>query len=99
MAGAHSTSHVAALAVQLPPDARIRVAEDKDRAWTLDSVTLACILNSLNALIYGLGDPKRRGAEPKPLGPSWLTRQAMRTLDARALPIDELMAELSKPRG
>lgn len=96
--GAHGAAHVAALAAELPPDARVRVAYDKDAMWTLTDVLLAALLNNLRGLLWGLGNERRRGPEPKPIGPSWMTKGSTRTLDARVLSIDELMEELSKPR-
>lgn len=98
MAGAHSAGHIAALAAHLPPDSALHVANDPDAIWTYEMVILADIRNSLVGLIYGMSDKKRRGKKPQLIGPSWMTRGAMRSLEARVLPIDELMAELNKPR-
>ena len=98
MEGGHTAEHVAALAVQLPSDARIRVAYDKDAMWTLEHVLLASLLNNLRGLIWMLGDKRKRGPEPQPVGPSWMTKGKMRTLESRVLTIDKLMEELSKPR-
>ena len=66
--------------------------------WTLETTVLADIRNNLVMLMYGMSDPKKRGQKPKRIGPSWMTRVA-RTLEARVLSINELMQELSKPRG
>lgn len=90
---------MACLLLELPPDARTRIATAPDARWTLNDVILAGIFNSLNSLMYGLSDPKKRGAEPKPLGPSWMQRKNKRTLPARAMPASELMQILQKPRG
>ena len=98
MAGGHSARHIAALVVQMPPDCRIARAENEDAGWTLRDVLLASIANGLNNLLWGMGDPKKRGPRPKLIGPSWMSRGKVRSLPARLLPIDELMAELSKPR-
>ena len=97
-AGAHTVRHVAALVACLPPDACLRVAVDHDAIWTVERQLLAGIYNSLNGLIWGMGDRRRRGPRPRPVGPSWATQGATRTLESRAMTADELMAELAKPR-
>lgn len=98
MAGAHSARHVAALLAQLPPDCRVARAEDPDAAWTLTDSLLATVANALHTLMWGMSDPKKRGQRPAPIGPSWMRGKRTRTLDARAMPVDELMQELTKPR-
>lgn len=98
MAGGHSARHIAALVVQLPSDCRIMRAESPDAIWTLHDTLLASIANALHGLIWGMGDPKKRGPKPKLVGPSWMSKGRTRSLPARLLPIDELMAELRKPR-
>lgn len=95
MAGEHSAGHVAALVAHLPSDASLYRARDKDAAWTLDATLLAAILNSLNALIYGMSDARKRGKPPERVGPS---KMKGGKAPARAMTIDKLMAELSKPR-
>lgn len=90
---------MACLLVNLPSDARVRVVEVEDAAWTREQVLMASLLNSLNGLIYGMSDRKKRGKPPQIVGPSWMSRGAMRSLPARSMPIDELMEILSKPRG
>jgi len=97
-AGGHSAEHIAALVHCLPSDALIFRAENPDVAWTNELCVLAEIRNLLANLIWGMADPKKRGAKPRPIGPSWMTRENMRSLESRVLSIDELMAELSKPR-
>jgi len=96
MRGEHSPMHVAALVSQLPQDSRIRVVDEPDAEWTLTAVLLASILNALRGLMWGMSDKRRRGPQPKPVGPSWMT--GTRSLQARAMPLDELLAELGKPR-
>lgn len=97
-AGLHTPSHVAALVAQLPPGARVRVAYDADAAWTLDAVLMASVRNSLNSLIWGMSDKKTRGPAPAPVGPSWMTRGAVRSLPARAMAVDELLEALGRER-
>lgn len=99
MQGEHSAEHIAALVSCLPHDASLRVAVNPDAAWTRENIILAELRNMLASLIYGLSDRQKRGNPPKPIGPSWMTKKAMRSLEARLLSIDELMAELQKPRG
>ena len=96
MRGDHSAAHIAALIEYLPSDCSLRRLNDKDAKWTLEATLLAGILNSLNALIYGMSDKRKRGKPPEPVGPSYMTRK--RTLPARSMSADELLAELSKPR-
>lgn len=98
MAGEHTAAHVAALVDNLPRDARVFSEGDPDAEWTLADVILADIRNIIIGYVWGMQDPKKRGPEPKRLGPSWMTRDKTRKLDARVMTVDELEAELSKPR-
>ena len=98
MSGEHTARHVAALVVQLPPSARVRVSGDKDAVWTLDNVVNVSILNSIRMWMWGISDPKKRGSQPELIGPSWMRRGNTRTLPARVLSVDELMKQLNKPR-
>lgn len=98
MSGEHTAGHIAALVACLPSDCALYVARNPDNAWTLEATLLAGIFNRLTGLIYGMSDPKKRGRKPQPIGPSWMTKANMRSLDARVLTVDELMAELAKPR-
>lgn len=95
MRGEHSAAHIAALVAYLPSDCALRREYDKDAAWTLRDVLLASILNSLNMLIYGMGDKRKRGRKPQLVGPDYMTKKK---LPARAMSVDELMRELNKPR-
>ena len=97
-AGKHTARHIAALVSCLPSDSMIAKADNPDAVWTLETCVLADIDNLLTGLIWGMSDPKRRGRQRNPIGPSWMTKGNERTLDARVLSIDELMAELEKPR-
>ena len=98
MAGGHTPRHIAALVVQLPPDCRIACAENADNHWSLTDSLLATIANALHGLMWGMGDPKRRGAAPQLIGPSWMTKGRKHSLPARVMSVRELMGELSKPR-
>lgn len=98
MAGAHSAGHVAALAANLPLDARVYAAQNTDATWTRQEILLAETRNAINRVIYMFADPRKRGKPPEPVGPSWMTRGRTRTLDARVMGIEELMEELNKPR-
>ena len=90
--------HIAALVACLPNDACIRRAANPDSAWGLDQQLMAGLNNSLNSLIWGMGDPKKRGAKPVPIGPSWMKRAGTRSLETRVMTPQQLMAELAKPR-
>lgn len=98
MAGGHTTRHIAALVVQMPQGCRIMRAEDPDARWSLTDSLLATIANALHGLIWGMGDPKRRGQQPQLIGPSWMTKGRVRSLPAQVMSASELMGELSKPR-
>ena len=95
MRGEHSAGHVSALVKHLPSDCALHRGVDKDAAWTLRDILLASILNSLNMLIYGMGDKRRRGKRPSLVGPDYMTKKK---LPARVMSVDELMRELNKPR-
>lgn len=99
MKGEHSAEHIAALVSCLPSDAALCIAVKPDAAWTREAVILAELRNMFASYIYGMSDKRKRGNPPKPIGPSWMIKKAMRSLEARLLTIDELMAELQKPRG
>lgn len=95
MAGAHSAGHVAALIAHLPSDSAVRRSKSEDAAWTLEASMLALTYNLLTAVIHALGGKK--GKLPEQVGPSWMKTEPK--APARAMTIDELMAELSKPRS
>ena len=98
MAGMHTAGHVASLVTCLPSDSMLAQAVDPDAEWTLEACLLADVSNLLAGLIWGMGDPRRRGRPRKPIGPSWMTKGSDRALDARVLDIEDLMRELGKPR-
>ena len=97
MGGEHSAVHIALLVTQLPQESRLVHTVNKDAQWTLPNVLMAVLINNFRMFVYGMSDPKRRGAKPELIGPSWMTENK-RTLPARVLPIDKLLEELSKPR-
>lgn len=96
MAGEHSAGHVAALAAYLPSDAATHIMNDGDAVWTLEATLTAALLNTLNALAYGMSDKAKRGSRPQMVGPSRM-RGGRKAL-AKPMTTEQLMAELSKPR-
>lgn len=97
MGGEHSAEHLAMLVTPLPREARLVHSVDKDSKWSLGDVLMAVLINNFRMFVYGMSDPKKRGAKPELIGPSWMTENK-RTLPARVLPIDKLLEELKKPR-
>ena len=95
--GEHEPSHIAELVRFLPQDSSLGRAYSDDAVWTLDRTLLALLYNSLNMLMWGMSDKSKRGAQPTRIGPSYI-RLKKRTLEAQAMPIDELMAKLSMER-
>ena len=89
---------IAALSVQLPQDCRWRVAIDPDMWWTGERVLQAALLNEFRNFEWGMADPKKRGAPPKPIGPKSMTQGKTRKLAAVAMSRDELLEELARPR-
>lgn len=97
MAGEHSAHHVGALASQLPPDSRLRGQAGEDEPWTMQNILLATLCNQLSAWMWAMGDKRRRGPKPQPIGPSWM-RKRERRLESRVLTVRELENELRRPR-
>lgn len=97
MDGEHSANHIAQLIECLPQESRLSHSVNKDTQWSLTDVLLAVLINNFRMFVYGMSDPKKRGQKPELIGPSWMTTQK-KTLPARVLPINELLAELNKPR-
>ena len=97
MGGEHTPYHIAELVRFLPHDGSIGRAYDEDAAWSLDRTLVAMLVNSLNALIWGMGDKSKRGPQPDRVGPSYM-RFKKRTLEAQAMPIEQLMEILSRER-
>jgi len=99
MRGAHTAAHVAALAAHMPQgESALYAALDPDAGWTRTDILLALLVNHFTMMRYGMADRRSRGPQPKMVGPSWMTRGKMRKLTARTMGVDELMAELRKPR-
>lgn len=99
IAGGHSAVQVAACVSCLPQRSRLAVSANKDNAWSLTDSLLAYIANSLNALMYGMADKRKRGNRPEPIGPSWMTKKGNeRTIPARVMTIEKLMETLGRPR-
>ena len=98
MDGEHSPHHIACLVVELPSDARLRVAFSDDAIWTLNDVLTAQLLNAFNSFAYGMSDKRKRGRKPELIGPSWMTAKKKRTLPARTMPVNELMEILNRER-
>jgi hypothetical protein len=97
MTGAYTAPFVAALCNQLPMSCRWRVSYDEDAWWDTDRVLMASLVNSLNGLIWGMADRKRRGPRPKIVGPSWM-RGHGRKVPATVMSKRALLRELAKPR-
>lgn len=97
MGGEHTAEHIAALTVQLPAGARIRVCESADERWTSELTLLALLANQLNALLYMFG-AKKGEKRPALIGPSWMTNANSGKVQAQVMTIDQLRAELARPR-
>ena len=97
MAGGHTANHIAALVAQMPAGARIRICENDDERWTLETAMLAAIFNQINALIYMFG-AKKGDKKPALVGPSWMVDSRKNKVDAMVMTVDELREVLAKPR-
>lgn len=95
--GEHSANHIAQLIEHMPQESRLARSVNKDSQWSLTDVLLAVLINNFRMFVYGMSDQKKRGQKPELIGPSYLTTNK-KTLPARVLPINELLAELNKPR-
>lgn len=99
MSGEHSVTHIAQLVAHMPLESRLAKSTSADAAWTLTDVLMAALINNFRMFVYGMSDPKKRGAKPELIGPSYLTEQANKsTLPSRVMPISKLLEELNKPR-
>lgn len=63
--GAPEVHRAAALLSQLPPKARVVVAEDPDAAWSAEAQLLRLVDYDLRAIIYQLASGK--GPKPEPV--------------------------------
>lgn len=97
MRGRYEAPFVASLAMQLPQDARWRVSYEPDAWWTGDRMLQAALVNALNGLIWGMGDRKKRGARPKPVGPTWAIDRG-RSVPATTMSKERLLELLALPR-
>ena len=97
MAGGHTAKHIAALVAQMPAGARIRICENDDERWTLETSMLAAIFNQINALIFMFG-AKKGDKRPQLVGPSWMVSDSGKKVDAMVMTIDELREVLARPR-
>ena len=94
----HTARHISALVAHMPVgQSALYAAMNPDNGWTPDQVLVARLINDFAMFMWGMADKKSRGPEPKPIGPSWM-RDRSRKLEARAMSVEELMNELSKPR-
>lgn len=98
MRGAHTPQHIAALMSNLPDGSMTQRAINADAGWSLDATLLAAIYNQFRVMVWSMADKKSRGAEPQPIGPSFMTQGRKRKLPARSMSIEKLMKELNKPR-
>ena len=78
-----SLRHASALAAQLPRDARVRVADNLDAAWSDETLILWQLEYDMRMLQWSMSDKKSRGAKPKPIeSPSQRESRAERLRDA-----------------
>ena len=76
---------------------RVLYELNPDSFWTLENILQATLINDLRWFAYVLGGSK--GAEPERIGASWMKKpKNTRNMDAMAMPIDELMERLARPR-
>lgn len=89
---------MAALCANLPLGSSLLSEYDADASWTRDQALMALLVNHMKALMYSMTPKKDRGPEPQMVGPSYMTEGQRRSLEARAMPTDELLRALAKPR-
>lgn len=95
--GDHTPLHIAALMEKLPPKSRVLYEINHDSYWELNDILAATMINHFRMFMWSMGGGK--GAKPDNIGASFMKRESpARKLDAMVMPIDELIAELSKPR-
>ena len=89
--GRYSPSFVASLTVQLPPNARVRVAQNKDSIWELEHVLLANLVNQLAELTHSLCG-KKGSKRPKRIGPSYVTndKNKSKKVKTQIMSVDKL---------
>lgn len=57
----------ALLAAQLPPNARVRIFDNPDNAWSQETFILRDLEFNFRAFMWGLAPKSSRGAEPTPI--------------------------------
>lgn len=92
------------LVANLPPGSMTWRRLDVPAAWTTTEYMLAIQIDQMNMWIWGNGDPKKRGAKPKPLPRPGRTRPTsdgdptagpdghehrVRTIDVQPMTLDE----------
>lgn len=97
MEGRYGAPFVASLCIGLPQDCRWRVSYEPDAWWTGDRMLFAALVNSLNGLIWGMGDKKKRGPRPKPVGPKWAIDKHKK-IPAMTMAKEQLLELLARPR-
>ena len=97
MRGEHTPHHIAELVKFVPHDSALGAVYDEDSVWTMDRTLLAFIYNSLNLMMWGMSDKRKRGAKPEQILPKRM-KQHKRSIDAQAMTIEELMNVLARDR-
>ena len=94
--GRYSPSFIAALTVQLPPNARVRTVQDKDNVWSLEHVLLANLVNQLAELTHALC-AKKGAKRPKRIGPSYMTNKTdnSKKINTKTMSVKELNAKFA----
>lgn len=97
MRGEHTPHHIAELVRFVPHDGALGASVDEDASWTMDRTLLAMILNSLNLMMWGMSDKRKRGAKPELVLPSRMKKKN-RTIAAQVYTVDELKNLLARER-
>ena len=94
MEGGHSAGHIAALLCQLPVNARVRVANNPENAWTFEAVLMAVVANRVGTVIKALG------GNASPIGPESVIGggDGSRVISGVSMSPGELLEVLSRPR-
>ncbi len=93
----YSITHIATLVAQLPQDSRVHIAVNPDMAWTVKTMILSDIANSLRTLV---ATKQKKFKKPDYiLPPSMRNDKKERKLEAVVMDRDELDKLLSMKRG